>query len=343
MDMMPGFARREAFAFEFADRSDDEALRCCLEEIVAARRGDDTTIQSVDRRQSGDGSSYASDIVTMSLDGGEQFSVFVKYFGWSRYYKQEPARQAEREIRVYRDMIGGSDLGTAEYCGALCDKARGRYWLFLEHVTGAPLAGREFECWIDAAAWLGRLHGYFADHRERFQGDHWLLKHDGNFFQSTAQRALAAVAPISTALADRLVELLRVYASCVEAMASQPATLVHGAFKPRHVLVDDGSAPRRLCPIDWELAAIGSNLYDLAFLGDGLAAPALDRLLDAYRQATLTHDLPLPGPKAMRYIVDCFRLHRIVKALGRAGERAFPETRIEKTIESGEQLGRLVC
>jgi Phosphotransferase enzyme family len=343
MGMMSSFGLCRAFAFEAAERSDEEALRCCLDQIVAARHGRDGAIKRINRRQCDDGSSYATEAVTLTLAGGEQFKLFVKYFGSSRYHKQEPGWQAERETRVYRDVLARADLGTAEYLGVLCDKSRGRLWLFLEYVGGATLAYRELEWWTAAAGWLARLHRYFADDADRIRPLDFLLTHDRNFFQSTAEHALTAVAATSTALADRLDELVCRYGSCIDVIVNQPATLVHGSFKPRHVLVDDRSERPRLCPIDWELAASGSNLYDLAFLAHGLDRAAVEQLLDAYSQEALAHNLPLPEREQMRYIVDCLRLHRILKALGRAQERAFPETRIVKEIEAGERLARRVC
>jgi aminoglycoside phosphotransferase (APT) family kinase protein len=343
MVVMSRFVPGGAFAFEATERSDEDALRSCLGQIVAARRGSDRAIAGIDRRRCDDGSSYATDLVTVTLEDGKELEVFVKCFGLSRYHKQEPWRQAEREIRVYRDVLARADLGTAEYCGALWDESRGRYWLFIEYVRGTPLAYREFECWIAAAGWLGRLHDRFAHGADPIHVIDVLLTHDASFFRSTAQRAVSAVATASPALADRLFELVCRYDACVDVMANQPQTLVHGAFKPRHVLVDDISEPRRLCPIDWELAATGSNLYDLAFLAHGVEPPALDRLIDAYGHEARVRDLSLPKRENMRYVIDCFRLHRILKALGRAHERAFPEERIAKAIESGERLCQLVC
>ncbi len=343
MEMTSAFVPPEALACATAERWDYDALRCCVEQIVAVRCGAEAAIEAIDRRPCDDGSSYAADVVTVTLKGEQKFEVFVKYFGSSRYYKHEPRRQANREMRVYRDGLAGAGLGTAEYHGALCDESHGRYWLFLEHVRGVPLAYRDFECWIAAAGWLGRLHGYIADHADRIRMPDVLVTHDATFFRSTAHRALSAVASISGSLADRLAQVVCRYDSRMDVMANEPPTLVHGAFKPRHVLVDDTSEPHRLCPIDWELAAAGSNLYDLAFLAHGVDAPALDQLLDTYRREALAHGVSLPGQAQMRHIVDCFRLHRILKGLGRAAERGFPEQRIEKAIESGERLERLVC
>src|SRR5205823_11542211 len=101
------------------------------------------------------------------------------------------------------------------------------------------------------------------------RGCDFLARHDADFFWSKARAALDAVSAVSPPLADRLGGALGRYGRCVEVMAGEPPTLVHGTYKPRHILVDPHARPPRLCPVDWELAAVGSALYDLAFLAYG--------------------------------------------------------------------------
>src|SRR5205823_612579 len=105
-------------------------------------------------------------------------------------------------------------------------------------------------------------------------------------------------------------------------------TLVHGSYKPRHILVDGGPRALRVCPVDWELAAAGSPLYDLAFLAHGMRRPALDRLFDAYHAESIAHGAPPIERDEMRRALDSFRLHRVLKALASADERRVPERKI---------------
>ena len=53
-------------------------------------------------------------------------------------------------------------------------------------------------------------------------------------------------------------------------------TLVHGSYRPQNVLVAQACDPPRICPTDWELAALGRSTYDLAFICDGFRPPRLD-------------------------------------------------------------------
>src|SRR5262249_6760314 len=223
------------------------------------------------------------------------------------------------------------------------EESDGLIWLFLEFVVGTPLAYREFDDWVAAAGWLGRLHGHFAGQAERLRACDFLARHDADFFWARAQGALGAVSEGAPPLAARLEGVLDCYGRWVQVMLDQPATLVHGAYKPRHILVDVHARPPRFCPVDWELAAVGSGLYDLAFLAYGFEPPSLDRLLDSYRHQAGAHGLPLPDRERMRRVVDCFRLHRVLKALASRPARKVPEGKVAKLVEDGARLCDSVC
>lgn len=169
-----------------------------------------------------------------------------------------------------------------------------------------------------------------------------MLRHDADFFSSIAKLALRAVSQISVLLADRLAEIVNRYDRLVDAMSSQTPTLVHGAYLPSQILVETNSEPLRVCPIDWELAALGSPLYDLAFFSDGFEPPKLNLLWDAYRQEAEKYDISVPNREEMRFVVDCFRLHKVINWLSQSIDRQYPEKEVAKLVHMGEQLSNLV-
>ena len=63
---------------------------------------------------------------------------------------------------------------------------------------------------------------------------------------------------------------------------SFPRTFVHGELYPSNVLVVRDDRHPRVCPIDWEMAAIGPGLIDLAALVGGWDPPERERLVAAY-------------------------------------------------------------
>jgi hypothetical protein len=321
-------------------RHDDKArLHEVLGEIIPGVCDQCGAIRAIHRRSSGASTSYDTDVVTVQLETGEEFRVFLKDYGYSRISKDGMERRRERELCVYRDLLAAGELGTARYYGAAWDAPRGRFWLFLEFVDGIPVSSCDVDFWVVAANWLGRMHGHFYDRIDRIRGYNFLIIHDAEFFWSRADLALRATSQISPALGERLEKVVGRYGRAVATMTSQPTTLLHGGYRPSNVLVQIRSDPGRVCTVDWEEAALGPPLHDLAYLADGFQPPTLDRLLDAYRKGAQGSGMPLPGRDEIVDIVDCFRLHMVMNMLGRSLISKWSERGVEKLVTMAEQLG----
>ena len=245
-------------------------------------------------------------------------------------------------MRVSKELLAQAGLGTARYYGSVLDASRGRFWLLLEYVDGMPVRYCDLKYWIAAAGWLGRMHGHFARQSSRLCATCFLVRHDIAFFLSKADLALAAVSHISPALARRLSALLDGYDRLAEVMARGPHTLVHGAYRAKEILVSAGSDPPRICPVDWELAAFGAPLYDLAQLTGGFKPAMLDRFWSAYREQANACDLALPDRQDMSCVLNCFRLHHVMNWLSQSRDREFPETQVARLVDLGEKLRSLI-
>ena len=221
------------------------------------------------------------------------------------------------------------------------DQSEGRRLLVLEFVDGERLRSREVEGYVAAARWLGQMQAYFARHPQRWLGCDVLLRHDADFFWAKAEGAVRAVSRVASGLVGRLVEVVGAYGRLVDVMTSQPRVLVHGSYRPQNILV--GAAGQRICPVDWELAAVGAPLYDLAFLSNEFQPPARDRLWGAYLEAVGESYRPARGRAEMHYAIDCFRLHKILKSLSEAYEKSFPEGTVAKLVGRAEELRRLLA
>ena len=325
-----------------SQRIDEDALRQCLENIVYAICGRRSEIADIHRRRSDYSSWYSSDVITVQLVTGFELKMFLKDFGSYQRPKEGMVQRRERELSVYRNLLSEPNLGTPKFYGSLWDESKGRFWLLLEFVNGQPLKHCNFEYWVAAAGWLGQMQGYFVKKLSRVKDCDFLLQHDAHFYRSTVERALKAVSQISMPLADRMVKMVDGYDRLISVMTSQPLTLVHGAYLPSQILVDVKDGMMRVCPIDWELAAFGSALYDFSFLVDGFNPPRRNRLWEAYRQSAAKYNIPIPEMDEMRYIVDCFRLHKIMNWLSQALDREYPEKNVAKLVRMGERLSNLV-
>jgi len=325
-------------------RRDEDALRECLETIVEEKFGRRAAIASVVRRGYDYSHSYASDILDLRLKDGRGLKIFMKDFGASTRIKdgvQGMRERRERELRTYRDLLPGAALGTPEYLGSVWD-ADDRHWLLLEFVEGIKLRYADFDSWITAADWLARLQGYFAREQDRWKDCPWLQVHDERFFRFRAQRALESIEGSYPHLAARLRPIVRRYEGLIGFLASQPRTFVHGAYTPGTIFIAPTCQPVRVCPFDWELAGLGSRLYDLAFLCDGFDEPRLDILLRTYEERTVACGIAAPPRKDIRYLIDCFRLHIIINFIGQTDERGYSEKDTRRLVASAERLAELV-
>ena len=326
-----------------SQRSDEDVLRECLEEVVARNfSGRPSAVAAVERERSKYSSFYASDVITVRLESGEQFKVFLKDFGSFHHPKDTMKQRREREVVVYRDLLDGAGLDTARYYGAVWDEAEGRFWLLLEFVEGVPVRHLEFEAWLPAVAWLGRMYAYFVARPELWRDCDVLARHDASFFEATAEQALRSVTEFCPDLGHRLGPIVGRYHKAVTVMTSQPQTLVHGTYRPAQIITDDPRHPKRICPVDWEKAAVGASLYDLTFIVDGFEPERLRRLFDAYRGEARRCGVAVGDDAEMKAVVDCFRLHRVMNWLAVSLARRYEARVIHKLTGMAEEVGGLV-
>ena len=322
---------------------DEAALRACVERIVADEFGAaPSAIASIEQKRSQFSSLYAADVITVRLTGGKEFKVFLKNFGSFHHAKDTMEQRREREVIVYRDVLAGSDLDTPKYYGSVWDESQDRFWLLLEFVEGLPMSHFGFDDWLPPAGWLGRMYGYFDKHPEKWQECDALVQHDAAFFTDIAQEALRTVSAYSSEMGKRLEPIVSRYDKAVAIMTAQPKTLVHGTYRPPQIIIDKSRQPMRICPVDFEKAAVGASLYDLTFIADGFDTPRLHQLFEAYRCEAQRAGVSVPDNREMTHIVDCFRLHRVMNWLAVSMARKYDDKTIHTLLVMAEDVCRLV-
>jgi hypothetical protein len=215
-----------------------------------------------------------------------------------------------REIEVYTELLPGSQLSTARCWGVSVDPARERYWLFLDRVRGVELYQvGDRAAWELVARWLAGMHRALARRRS---GRRRLLRYDVKMMTRWAHRA-AEHGP--SAHRDRLREIAARYDVVLEPMLSAAPTPIHGEFYASNVLVDNPRSPSRVCPVDWEMAALGPPLVDLAALVSGAwTASDRDAIGAAYRSALPPAERP--ADRDFRIALDACRLQVALQWLG---------------------------
>jgi Phosphotransferase enzyme family len=187
--------------------------------------------------------------------------MLLKELG-SRPSRTDSVDDPLREIGVYRDVLAPAGIGPALH-------AYGADWIIVELVDGVELwQVRAVEGWEAVATWLGHHHRRFLGRTAELHAA-GLFVLDGSVLVSWVDRAAPHLRGWLDPAACR--------ASLAELSSAAP-TLVHGEFYPSNILV----AGDRVVPVDWETAAIGPGVLDLAALITGWDSGVQKRLIEAY-------------------------------------------------------------
>jgi aminoglycoside phosphotransferase (APT) family kinase protein len=127
-------------------------------------------------------------------------------------------------------------------------------------------------------------------------------------------------------------------------MAAEPLTLVHGVFRPQNILLRGAPGAAHVCVADWEEAARGSPLYDLAHLSDGFDAPRLHVLLDGYDEERGRAGLPARDRDDAVAVLRRLWIHRNLKTLTKVDARRgdFTSEGIAGLVARTEALARRI-
>ena len=314
-----------------------DELRAALGSSLSGYFGTPRRVAELERRPSAYSTSFAIDELDVRLDDGTSLRLLFKdlskqaMLGSAGRIKPAFLYDPLREIGTYRTVLGPNRLSTPACYGVLVDRRSGRYGLFLERVPGLELYQvGDFAAWQRVARWLAAMHARFAGETERFARPARLLRYNADFYRLWIRRARAAWDRSGSARSRgvrRGVErLIRNYDRVVEHLIALPETFIHGEFYASNVLVQERAGGElRVCPVDWEMAAVGPGPIDLAALtAGGWSADEKADLALAYYAALTPRDGWPPGPEEFLVALDYCRLHLAVQWLGWASEWSPP-------------------
>jgi hypothetical protein len=301
-------------------------------------------------------SSFALEELVVVDDQGRQFELIFKNVspeslsGDARRAKPQFLDDPRREIEVYRTILDRSGLGTPTYYGSVCDEQSGRFWLFLEKIQGVELYQiGDFRLWQSVAEWLAAFHDRFARIESLPEAAaSILIQHDAAFYWHWIERARRFVAesahPARSAGIEFLNRLALQYRSLIHETLALPKGLLHGEFYASNVMVDTRENQVRICPLDWEQAAIGSQLSDLAALtsGNWTEQEQHDLGLAYYRIMSERHRDGLEPEAFQRALILC-RLHLAIQWLGWSRSWSPPVEQRQDWLAAAQAAARQLC
>lgn len=332
-----------------ADGLDDE-LQAVVDGLIHKRHPTLSAIASIDRQPLVYRSSFNLDELRVTFDEGETLSLLLKDL--SRSSLLPAARAAKpgflydpmREITVYERLLGDAPHGPPLVYGSCVDPARDRYWLILEKVHGSELYQvGDSTLWEDAARWLARFHGRFRGIMESSCDEvhRWLLQHDAVFYQRWMTRAVE-IQGRRPNRRQRVQWLAKLHPRVVDFLVEQPRVLLHGEFYASNVLVTERPNCSRVCPVDWEMAAIGPAVTDVAALTVGnWSAGDRHRLLTAYWSANRNNE-PYGSIDAFVYAVRVAQLQLAIQWLGWSDDWLPPATQAWDWLGEATRLAQML-
>ena len=316
----------------------EETLEAWLERTIRERIAADRRIIAIERAPFPHVGSYDCEYVTVTIRGAGKVVLFLKDFGHSRLPKDQPAQRRLRELHVYEELLDEATLGTPRFYGTMADQQTQRYWMLLEYVDADVVEEIDAQNGSLAVSWLARMQRHFLNRGAQLEQCDFLLRHDTAYFHGKAAAARRDALGIAPTSHDRIEAIIDFYLAGADLLLSQPMSLVHGGFIPWHILVDRSADPARVCVVDWELAAIGATLYDVAMFIDDAPPELHENLRDMYHAAALRHGVPVSDPDEMLATIDRFRLHRVVDWLSRGVEKQYSARKVEWLLQRAEAL-----
>ncbi|HWC48858.1 MAG TPA: phosphotransferase [Solirubrobacterales bacterium] len=260
-------------------------------------------VGDIERRAYAYRTSFPLEELRVELAGEGPVTLLFKQLDWealeaeAQLAKPRFLHDPEREPAVYRELLSQAPPGPARFFGAVTEP--NRHWLFVERVEGRELFQvGERGLWEEAARWLARFHASMAPDLDRHQRSGRLINHDTAFYRHWIERAAQFAAERNDSSAAKVAWLGKRHGQIVEALGAHPRTVLHGEFYASNVLVTHpncikfpGQEPQnlmqfgegvRVAPVDWELAAVGPGLTDLAALVSGWPDADRDAIVSAY-------------------------------------------------------------
>jgi aminoglycoside phosphotransferase (APT) family kinase protein len=292
------------------------------------------SLNVVHRERSPYSTTFPCEIVTCRFQDGSELRLFCKYTGGVDYTGHGHRGKVEHEIAVYRDVLRPLDLSQPVFYGGYTDSQTGQHWLVLEYLDDCLRVQKVEGAVLMAARWIARFH--VANQARLATLPAALLKiYDHKYYLGWVRRtyefagSLHKRFPWLATLCQRSEELL-------PALTTTPRTVIHGEYYPKNILFHRG----RICPVDWESAAVADGLIDLAVLTEGWGEKMSRQIELEYQQARW----PNGAPTSLARLIDIARLYVHFRWLGDVASATHSEqmtSRFELLLRVGERLDAL--
>jgi len=296
-----------------------------------------TIVRSVVKKRYDRRGSRLYEKLRVETQSGERLQFFLKYCP-TRPSGDVVEASPEREVRAHTDFLADAPLGTPRLYGVCRTSEERHVAMLFEFVGGKRLKSFEDKgTWLGTAAWLGDMHQYFGPREGQNEERAPLPRYDEQFYWSWAHNAALAAARVSVKAGRQMDQVLSRYDRVAEPLGAASPTLVHGEFYCTNILVSHTQERQRICPIDWETAALGCGALDLAYLARRAMGIGLAAFIDAYVEGWQRAGGSPISVDLLRDQVRRARIHELLCALWlgtnhRGARRESTERKVERAL-----------
>lgn len=246
-----------------------------LEAGLSRYRGRSVRIRDLQRDASSRSSSFRTERLRVTTEGDEQtLHVYFKDLHPEHQVTRSWAlRRADRmpsgrELQMYESVLSPDRFGTLAFYGSRWEPEHSRCWLFVEDVGQQMLQGEKgVAAWADACRWAARFH--VATRNLPAAQTAFLPVYDEGHYRRCAAHVEEMVRRLDPAEGEVVRRGLDYFAERIEWLGMLPRCVIHGQFFGKNVMLRPPPAAHRIAVIDWETAALGPAVFDLASISSG--------------------------------------------------------------------------
>jgi len=240
--------------------------------------------------------SFPCEIVTCRIGRVRRHRLFCKYAAGVDHTSHGHRGGVAYEIATYRHVLARGKQFRPQFYGGYTVPDTGQHWLFLEYLDGSLRVGKfgDAGAMAKTARWIAQFHlanqGVLSNKRLRF-----LKRYDKDYYLGWACRT-AQFAPSPHSHSRWFVRLRGRAEEFLAPLLALRPTIIHGEYYQHNILLHRG----KVCPIDWETAAVGEGLIDLATLTDDWDTEIVERCTRTYVQTRWPKGAPPEFEGALR-------------------------------------------
>lgn len=302
----------------------DQTLTNVLTKVLYGSTSANARVAILDRREFREGSTFPVELVSCRTPDGENLRMFCKYEAGRTHEGHGHRGGVSYEADVYEKILAPGRYSVPAYFGRHRDRRSGDTWFFIEALDSKSIANtHRLDSGValpETAGWIGRFHAEFVSRAQKFSN---VTRYDAGYYRGFVNRVIE----FSKGRRRRypwLIAVCRRGDEFISQLLGAQPTMIHGEFYPGNVIYEVG----RICPVDWESAAVAPGELDLAALTEGWRPQLVAECERAYASSRW----PDGAPTTFRRTLAAARLYWAFRWLGDSRTRFHHHRKSEGTL-----------